>query len=193
MYGNIIRFMDKEPSSINSKKASKLTRRRLMKMATAAGFPAATALSLTPEDVKASDSDQVTIAFDVTGEVKKQVPADWYDHVRRTKRVKSDIEQKFLDREGINSVGVRTGSDPHVIVRLDADNSKKEERRGELPEYQNDVYIDVMERGEPFNDLHNEGDDGSCPPHEMCDDQTADVSQLPGGVATSEPVIESIS
>ncbi|MFT4905858.1 MAG: hypothetical protein ACI8UR_002439, partial [Natronomonas sp.] len=114
--------MDKEPSSINSKKASKLTRRRLMKMATAAGFPAATALSLTPEDVKASDSDQVTIAFDVTGEVKKQVPADWYDHVRRTKRVKSDIEQKFLDREGINSVGVRTGSDPHVIVRLDADN-----------------------------------------------------------------------
>ncbi|WP_411716052.1 hypothetical protein, partial [Natronomonas sp.] len=154
--------MDKEPSSINSKKASKLTRRRLMKMATAAGFPAATALSLTPEDVKASDSDQVTIAFDVTGEVKKQVPADWYDHVRRTKRVKSDIEQKFLDREGINSVGVRTGSDPHVIVRLDADNSKKEERRGELPEYQNDVYIDVMERGEPFNDLHNEGDDGSC-------------------------------
>jgi trans-2-enoyl-CoA reductase len=99
-------FMDWEPSSINQKNASRLTRRRVMKLATAAGFSTATAMAMTPADVKAQDSDQVTISFDISGRKKKTVDADWYDHVQRSKRVRNTIESKYFDRDGINGVGI---------------------------------------------------------------------------------------
>ena len=47
-----------------------------MKLATAAGFSTATALAMTPEDIKAQDSDQVTISFDISGRNKKTVDAN---------------------------------------------------------------------------------------------------------------------
>lgn len=171
------------PSSINSKKVNKLTRRRVMKLAAAAGFPATAALTMTPEDVKASDSDQVTIPFDVTGKYKIQVPADQYDHAMRASAVVEDIKDRFSEKEGISGIGLTSkGRMARVLVYLDANHHAKDERRGEIPERQNDVAIDIEEQASEYHPFHLD-EDGNCQPHEgECDDQTADVSQLPGGV-----------
>lgn len=176
--------MKKKPSSIFSKKESKLTRRRIMKMATSVGIPTATAMSLTAEDVKASDSDEVTIAFDVSGENKKQVPADWYNHVRRAKDVRDKISSKFMPRDGVKSVGVVTKPTPFVVVRLESGNPKKEERRSEVPEYQRDVRVKIREQDYTMASRHNESEN-DCPPHQVCNDQTTNTSQVPGGIQVS--------
>lgn len=141
--------MDREPSDLNQKNSNKLTRRRIMKIASAAGFSSATAAALTPEDVKAADSDQVTIAFDIQGEVKHQVPADWYDHLVRARDVRDNIEKRFLERNGVSAVGLSAGKNqdnPHVQVTLTRENEASEERRGEIPERENEVRVDIEER-----------------------------------------------
>lgn len=180
--------MDLEPSSINEKNASRLTRRRVMKLATAAGFSTATALTMTPEDVKAQDSDQVTISFDISGRNKKTVDADWYDHVQRSKRVRDTIESKYYSRDGINGVGIGNDGEHHVVVVLDKNHSKKDERRGELPERKNDVRIEIEEEDEIPSPKHNT-DDG-CQSHEgPCDDKITDTYSVPGGVVAG-PYLE---
>lgn len=144
-----------------------------MKLATAAGVPIATATHLTADDVKAADSDQMTISFDTEGNYKKRVAADWYDHFIRARDINDEITKKFWGREGIERIGLRGGGNndnPHVIVALDESKSEKENRRGEIPEWKNDVRIDVIEE--------------SGEKKLNCDDENADVSQLPGGVAS---------
>lgn len=59
--------MERKPSNIHSKKEHKLTRRRIMKMLTAAGVAPAAASRITVDDVKAADSDQIPISLDVGG------------------------------------------------------------------------------------------------------------------------------
>lgn len=146
-----------------------------MKLAAAAGFPVATATALTPEDVQAADSDQVTIAFDTEGNYKKQVPADWYDHFIRARDVRDKVEKAHFNKEGIFRIGLNPGNggeNPHVIVGLDADSDEKDERRGEIAESRDDVNIKTIEEGGKIK-------------WTSCDDEAADISSLPGSVSTS--------
>lgn len=127
-------------------KEHKLTRRRVMKAATAAGMSTASALTLTPKDVKAADSDQVTIPFDVDGEIKRQVDADMMDWYYRARDATNQISGEFLTRDGVAAVGTVGGvpkDNPHVIVRLEDSNGKADERRGELPEERNAVRVET--------------------------------------------------
>jgi hypothetical protein len=173
-----------KPSDINNKKENKLTRRRVMKSAVAAGFSTATALALTPEDVKASDSDQVTIAWDVKGEEKRQVPADWYDHLSRAREVTKRIQERFNHKRGVLGIGLDPGKgedNPHVVVDLYKNHPQSEERRGEIPERERNVRIDVEEK-------ENEDE-------VQCENPQQAIGSLPGSVtalaATNGPrVIE---
>jgi len=151
-----------------------------MKLAAAAGFPATTAMAMTAEDVKASDSDQVTISFDISGRVKKTVDADWYDHVQRSKQVRDKIESRYFHRDGIIGVGIANDTEHYVSVILDENNPDKDDRRGELPERKKDVRIEVEEQDGNPNPAH---DNVSCESHEgPCNDQTTGNSTVPGGV-----------
>jgi hypothetical protein len=181
--------MVEKPSDITNKKESKLTRRRAMKLAAAAGFPSAAALSMTPEDVKAAASDQVTIPFDTEGNYKIQVDADMFDHYIRTKDVRKEIEQEFQGRKGISGFSIkRERNDLHyVMVYLDSESKKKEERRGEIPEYKNDIRIAVDDNPSSIRVTHTD-EDGNCIRHRGCDDEIRDsrnfggFEDLPGGV-----------
>lgn len=172
--------MVEKPSDLNNKDPSRLTRRRVMKLAAAAGFGASTVATLTSDDIKAAASDEVTIAFDVSGRNKKQVPADWYNRVQDAKRVNEQIQQKFAKREGVHSIGMSSGGgpdgsdNPHVQVTLDEDSDQKDERRGEIPERKDGIRIDVDEQhvAKDTTDSHDE---------DSCNDETQDVSSLPGG------------
>lgn len=163
--------MEKKPSDIHSGNNKKLTRRRVMKLATAAGFSATTAATLTADDIRAADSDQVTISFDTEGNIKNQVPADWYDWVQRAKEVRQKIYSRHWGKDGIKSIGMSSGEgedNPHIVVDLDQKNNKKEERRGEISEREDGIRIKIREKSNRFS--------------ADCDDQTASTSSLPGGV-----------
>jgi hypothetical protein len=93
---------------------------------------------LTVDDVKGADSDQVPIYLDTQGNEKRYVPSDWYNKVLDARKARYKIEEKHLHKEGVLSVGYSPGKhggdNPHVIVGLDYNSDKKDERRGELPE-----------------------------------------------------------
>lgn len=169
-----------EPSSINQVKDHRLTKRRLVKILSSAGFGAASVSALTVDDVKAADSDQVTIALTCDGERTKRVSSDWYDAVVRARRVKETVENNWLssgngERDTHNDVfGVwldaGTGANaPHVIVTIDEDSSTKAETRGSVPERRNDVRIAVEEAPREYES--------------MCDPKCkSDTSEMPGGL-----------
>jgi hypothetical protein len=172
--------MDRDPTDINSKNTKKWTRRRIMRYALAAGVAPATAHALTKDDLRAAASDQVTIAFDVDGEHKKQVPGDWYNRVRQTNDVVKRIQDRFMGRRGVAGVGMSAGGNgdnPHILVTLDERKGEKEERRGEIPERENGVRIDI-EEGDPTEET------------EDCDDERLDATETeyPGSlrIQTSE-------
>ena len=176
--------MEKDPSSVFAKKPHRLTRRRLMKMSIAAGIPTATALALTTDDVKATDSDQVTIAFDIRGENKKQVPADWYDQFIQAKEVNKEIKRNYKAHDAVAAIGVAGGDESQVLVTLDENHPEKDNIRGDMPERKDNVPIEFEEEAWETNRVHV--NDGECTPHDSeCNDQTTDVSQVPGGVQTS--------
>ncbi|WP_254839933.1 hypothetical protein [Natronomonas marina] len=135
---------------------------------------------MTPEDVKASDSDQVTISFDVSGRHKVQVDAAFYDHAQKAKRVRDKISSKHFGREAISGIGIANDGEHHVLVTLDANSPEKDERRGELPERQNDVRIKIEERSGNPSPRHS---GTGCSSHSgTCNDQTTGNSSVPGGV-----------
>jgi hypothetical protein len=142
--------MRREPSikRLNSIKEHKLTRRRILEVATAAGMSSAAALTLTPEDVKAADSDQVTVPFDVEGKSKFQIDSDRLDWYYRARDVTKHIQEIHIEKEGVFSIGLRGGGgkdNPHVFVTLDNSTGKADERRGELPEERNGVRVEIEE------------------------------------------------
>jgi hypothetical protein len=157
----------------------KLTRRRVMKAAVAAGMSSSAALAMTPEDVKAADSDQVTIPFDVDGETKRQMPADLLDWYYRAGDATESIKQGHAHKDAvmtIGTVGPRAGDNPHVLVTLDNSRGNAEERRGELPEKRNGVRVETKK-----------GDETSFEEHD-CDADFWDESKkddFPDGMETS--------
>jgi len=169
-----------KPSSINEINDHKLTKRRLLKTLSSAGFGAATVGAISVDDVKAADSDQVTIALTCDGERKMRVSSDWYDHLVRARRVKEKVEDGWLQSGNGNKdkhndvfgvwLDAGTGSNnPHVIVSIDEDSSTKGETRGEVPERRDDVRIAVEEMSREFEAV--------CEP--KCKSST---SEMPGGL-----------
>ena len=74
------------PRDLNSLREHKLTRRKVIRAASAAGFSSPVAINMTAEDVKASDSDQVTVSFDINGNSKHTVAADRMDWIKKSFR-----------------------------------------------------------------------------------------------------------
>lgn len=170
--------MVEKPKDLNTVKEHKLTKRRLMKVAVAAGISPLAASRLTVEDVKAADSDEVTISYDTEGQYKTTVPADWYERILKARDTNKEMQQRFSEAEGIADVGMRTGDtsgdNPYVFIALDKGSSKKEKRRGEIPEERNNTRIEVIER-----DVSNRSGD--------CDDSFYDADdRIPGGIRVSE-------
>lgn len=139
---------DDSPKELNKIKDHKLTRRRVMETAKAIGFSTPVALAMTAEDVKASDSDQVTVSFDVSGDTKYTVSADRMDWLQRARRANKNIQKRFMNKDGVIAIGMSGGGgkdNPHVVVTLDRNNEKSDERRGELPEKENGVRVEIKE------------------------------------------------
>ena len=150
---------EQEPSDLNNIKDRKLTRRRIMQAATAIGFSSPVVMNMSVNDVKAADSDQVTVSFDVSGNTKYTVAADRMDWLQKAKSANEHIKNKYYQREGILGVGMSGGKgedNPHVVVSLDRDNNSSEERRGELPEEHNGIRIETQERDKEETHLCNE-------------------------------------
>ena len=121
----------KEPNELNNIKDHKLTRRRVMQAATAIGFSSPVAMNISVDDVKAADSDQVTVSFDVSGNTKYTVAADRMDWLQKTKSANEDLKNKYYQREGVLGVGMSGGKgedNPHVVVSLDRDNKESGEK-----------------------------------------------------------------
>jgi hypothetical protein len=145
-----------------------------MEAAAAAGMSASAVLAMTPDDVKASDSDQVTIPFDVNGQVKKQVPADRLDWYYRARDATHHIQHHYFQKESIVRVFTAGGGskdNAHVMVTLDSERGDPEEARGELPEKRKGVRIET------------ETTDGYQTEDHACDDSDywSDKDNFPGG------------
>jgi len=162
---------------LNNMNEHKLTRRRVMRAAAAAGMSSAAVLTMTQEDVKASDSDQVTIPFTISGDVKKQIDADLLDWYYRARDATKQITKAHFEKEGVNRIGTRGGGskdNPHVIVILDDRNGKADERRGEIPEEINDVRVEL----ETYDEVEDERYNGDiCNKTETWNDK----DNFPGG------------
>jgi hypothetical protein len=93
-----------------------------MEAAKAIGFSTPVAMAMTSEDVKASDSDQVTVSFDVSGNTKYTVAADRMEWLQRARKANKNIQNRFTGKEGVVGIGMSGGSgkdNPHVVVTLD--------------------------------------------------------------------------
>jgi hypothetical protein len=169
-----------KPSDVQKVKTHKLTKRRLMKILSAAGLCSASIKFVSTDDVKASDSDQVTISIDNSGERKKQVSADWYDQLVRARRVKNKMQNTWLDPNGNDKdkyddvfgvwLDAGTGSNnPHVILTVDKNSDTKGETRGEIPEREEEVRIAVEEAAQDYEPA--------------CDDKCKNSTDaMPGGL-----------
>ena len=98
-----------QPSDVHRSKDTKLTRRRILRTLTAAGVTPVAASRITVDDVKAADDDQVPISLDVKGEIKKNVPADWYDKLIHTRDIRSKLSRNHDHRESVLGVGYSPG------------------------------------------------------------------------------------
>ena len=164
------------------KSPHRLTRRRVMKAAMASGFSVLTASRLTVDDVKAADSDEVVIYYDTEGRDKTHVPKGWYDYIQRARDVNERMKKRFTDREGISDIGMRVGDtsedNPYVFIGVDKNSSKKDERRGEVPEERDGIRIEVEER-----------DPSARKAEAQCADEKYDQDdQIPGGLGLEEAV-----
>lgn len=148
---------DRSPRDLNNLNEHKLTRRRVMKAAASVGMSSAAVLAMTPDDVKAADSDQITIPFDVSGDEKKQISADLIEWYYRARDATDQIREAHFHKDGVWRIMTRGGGpkdNPHVLVTLEDDNGKADERRGEIPEYKNGVRVETetCEDGAEAND-----------------------------------------
>jgi len=130
----------------------KLTRpRQAMRAAAAAGLSGSTLAHIAADDVKAADTDQVRISIDTEGNHKTNVPADWYNKVKDAREASNRIKKGYLNREGVIGVehtpGSSGGENPKVRVTLSKNSDKKDERRGEIPERQDDTEVVIEEAG----------------------------------------------
>jgi hypothetical protein len=145
--------MERKPSSINSKKESKLTRRRILKYLTAAGMAPSAAANITVDDVKAADSDQVPISIDVDGEIIEHVPADWYDRVVHTRDVRDKLARNHGRKESILAIGydpaTRDRGQPAVKIHFEREHKNKEQDQKEVPDKRDGVPIEKEERQPP--------------------------------------------
>lgn len=124
-------------SDITKRDGTKLTRRRVMKLATGAGLSAPVAANMTASDVKAADSDQVTIAIDIGGNTKERVDSDWLEWHQMARKANRSIKSRHFGKDGIKWIGrtgVRKNLNPHIRVAIDEDHPQAGERRGEIPE-----------------------------------------------------------
>lgn len=174
-----------KPSSLSKFKDSKLTRRKLLQAASAAGFGTATISTITVDDVKAADSDEVTISITCDGSRKVRVSSDWYDYLERTRRVKKKMENNWLSSGSNNGqkdkhndvmavwLNAGTGSqNPHLILTIDEDSDTKDETRGDIPEWKNNVRIAVEEAEREYKPA--------------CDPQCkSNLDTMPGGLSVS--------
>lgn len=191
--------MNDKPSDIHKKSSSKLTRRRLMKMSSALGFSGATALNLTPEDVKAADSDQVPIALGYSSDTKVMVDADWYDRLIIARRQLQKLSEGWL--EGTNSRATRDEHDdvhsvwldagkggklPSLIMSVDKESPTKNETRGNIPEFSNGIEVEVEETPRRVQETTHADEDPHplepCGPHGCEHYPKSDKSELPGGL-----------
>lgn len=161
------------PRKLNSVKEHKLTRRRVMKLASSVGLSSAVVANMTIDDVKASDSDQVTISLDVDGQRKYAIDADYLDWVQRATRVTERITRNHFEKSSVDSVSTRGGEgeeNPHVVVTINRNDNNADKHRGEIPEERDGVQVKVQE-GE------GEGESLMCDGME-CIDESLD---FPGG------------
>jgi hypothetical protein len=119
-----------------------------MEAAKAIGFSTPVAMAMTSEDVKASDSVQVTVSFDVSGNTKYTVAADRMEWLQRARKANKNIQNRFTGKEGVVGIGMSGGSgkdNPHVVVTLDRKSDESAKRRGEIPEEENGVRVETKE------------------------------------------------
>lgn len=136
------------PRELNSGKDHKLTRRRVMRLASSAGLSSAVVANMTVDDVKAADSGQVTISLDVDGQRKYTIAADYLELVQRANRVNRQVTKNHFRKNSIDSVATWGGEgeeNPHVVVTVDRNNDKVEEQRGEIPEEKDGVEVKIHE------------------------------------------------
>lgn len=157
--------------NIFNTKEHKLTRRRVMNLATGAGFSTLTAAQMTVDDVKAAASDEVTVPIDTEGEYKIRVSEDWHERVRDAREANKRMKQRFSERNGVVSVGYSPGDmggeNPSVRVGIDPDHDEADERRGELPERENRTPV------RPIDEKPGEA---------HCNPEYTDRDNLPGGL-----------
>ncbi|MEZ3116111.1 hypothetical protein RYH80_09315 [Halobaculum sp. MBLA0147] len=177
-----------KPSSIHSRKLGRFTRRRLLRVLSAAGISSAAAGALSVDHVRGAASDQVPVAYDVEGNSEGYVPADWYDRLAKARDVRDRLDGEFLPepasdraetatervRDAVTGVWLDAGtgnSEPHVIVSLDEESESLGDARGAVPERMRgiDIEVEVAEREEELTD---------CTPK-----QKGDTSQMPGGLS----------
>lgn len=149
----------------------RLTKRKVLRYAIGLGMTPIAASHITIDDVKAADSDQVPISIDTEGRYKTNVPKDWYERLKNAEEAKEELENKFINREGIVAVGYDAGSNsgenPKAKVYLEKKHPKKEKRRGEIPERKNGVEVDVLEEEKGSGD---------------CDPNYYEYDDVPGGL-----------
>ena len=144
-----------KPSDIHKKNFRRLTKRRMLKILISAGISASTANAVTAEDVQDASSDQIPISLDSDGNSIVYVYSDWYDHLKRARDVKYDLEREWITgrntkdtEDDVYSVWLdagKRGDNPHVILTIDKNSSSKNETRGRIPEYRDNVRIDIEE------------------------------------------------
>jgi len=125
-----------------------------MEAAKAIGFSTPVAMAMTSEDVKASDSDQVTVSFDVSGNTKYTVAADRMEWLQRARKANKNIQNRFTGKEGVVSIGMTGGGgkdNTHVVVTLDRKSDESAERRGEIPEEENGVRVETKQGSKEGN------------------------------------------
>lgn len=172
------------PRELNSVKEHKLTRRRVVELASAAGISTAVASHMTVDDVKASDSDQVTVSLDVDGKRKWTMDADRLDWVQRATRATENIRKNHVRKRGVFSVGMSGGDgedNPHVVIKLNEKSDEKEERRGEIPEERNGVRVEFEEEEYDASLLC----DTDCVPQEENFPGGQEILMGPGGDGTN--------
>jgi len=122
------------------------------------------------------------IYYDTEGKNKTHVPKGWYDYIQRARAVNEQMKKRFTDKEGISDIGMRVGDtsedNPYVFIGVDKNSSKKDERRGEVPEERDGIRVEVEERNPSAREATAE-----------CEDELYDQDdQIPGGLGLEEMV-----
>lgn len=129
-----------------------MSRRRILKSLSAAGFGTFAATHLTVDDVRGAASDEVPIYLDTEGETVEYVSADWYDQVVHTRDVYDRMERRWTGRSerdphndvfGLWYTPGKGAQNPSIILSLDKDSPTKDETRGRIPEEKHGVEVQV--------------------------------------------------